>query len=198
MPTIQSAATTHTINTILDSRILTMNIKKYQYSDTSTDTVRNQYTDFVKRHGPFKYFFTLTFPKRQSDDDCTKQINYLFFLLNKKIFRNYPAKYLTGFCMYERHRDFWNNSIHCHGVICDDPNLEPESKPSFIDHFWHMINNKKVSITRNYEITTEPAFRPKCCDITVPYNDDVAGYLTKTIRTTFNYEYFKPITSIGI
>jgi hypothetical protein len=167
--------------------------------NTSDQTIRNRYIDFIRRHGPFAYFITLTFPKRQTDDACTQQINQLLYLLNKKIFRNSTTDYLTGFCVYERHRDNVNNSIHCHAIIRDDPKLEPESKPSFLDHFSNLINNNKIRVVKNYRVTDQSAFRPGCCEIQRVYNEEkLAEYMTKTINEFFDFNYFRPITRLGI
>jgi len=194
-----SSCSYNTIATILDSRKPSTMIKIYQYSNTSTDTIRNRYIDFIRQHGPFAYYFTLTFPKRQTDDTCTQQINHLLYLLNKKIFRNSTTDYLTGFCVYERHGDFANNSIHCHALIRHDPRLDPESKPSFLDHFLNLINSNKIRIVRNYRVTDEPAFRLNCCNIQRIYNEEkLYEYMTKTIDRNFDFNYFKPITKNGI
>lgn len=175
-------------------------INKFEYPNISDNSIRARYIDFIKQHGPFAYFFTITFPKRQTDDACTQQINQLLYLLNNKIYgKRNTTEYLTGFCFYEKHGLSANNLVHCHGIIKHDPKLDPDCKQSFPDHFWMLINNKKIRIVRNHIVTDEPAFGPNCCDIQRIYNENtLIEYLTKTITERFDFNYFKPIGKHGI
>ncbi|ACM19081.1 hypothetical protein Geob_0717 [Geotalea daltonii FRC-32] len=159
---------------------------------------RTIYADFIKLNGPFAYFITLTFQRLQTIETCTQQINYLIYLLNNKICgRNNNAEFLQGFCFFEKHKTSANNPLHSHIIIKDDSKLDLESKASFADHFWTMIN--KVRAVKSNCVTDKKAFNPKCCDIRRAHDQDgLIKYVTKIFEKPIDYNYFRPIGKNGI
>ncbi|ACM18961.1 hypothetical protein Geob_0595 [Geotalea daltonii FRC-32] len=160
---------------------------------------KRAYTEFIRRNGPFAYFITLTFPRWQTVDACTQQINYLMHFLNKKIYgRNSGSEYLEGFCFFEKHKTSANNPLHSHILIKHDSRLDTESKISFIDHFWNMIN--KVRVVKTNRVTDKEAFNKKCCDIQRIYDEDkLIDYVTKSFESKyFDFNNFRPIGQHGI
>lgn len=159
---------------------------------------RTVYADFINLNGPFAYFITLTFPRLQTIETSTQQINFLIHLLNNKICgRNNSHEYLQGFCFFEKHKGSANNPLHSHILIKDDIRLDIDSKTPFIDHFWNMIN--KICVVKSNNVTDRKAFNRKCCDIRQVYDqDNLVKYVTKPLEKAFDYNHFRPIGKHGI
>lgn len=159
---------------------------------------RTALTDFIGRNGPFAYFITLTFPRLQTLETCTDQINFLIFMLNKKLFGQHnDHEYLQGFCIFENHSMSASNPFHSHIIIKDDSRLDPESKKPFIDHFWSLL--AKVRVVKSNLRTEKIAFNKNCCDIQRVYDqENLIKYVTKTFENYFDYSNLRAIDKNGI
>lgn len=159
---------------------------------------RTALTDFIRRNGPFAYFITLTFPRLQTIDTCTEQINYLIFMLNKKLFGRYnDYEYLQGYCIFENHGMSASNPFHSHIIIKNDSRLDPVSKKPFIDHFWSLLT--KVRVVKAKQVTETMAFNKNCCDIRPADDQDgLINYVTKSFEYRIDYNNFRPIDKNGI
>lgn len=159
---------------------------------------RTVYSDFINSNGPFAYFITLTFPRLQTIDTCSQQINYLLYLLNNKICgRNNDDEYLQGFCLFEKHKKSAMNPLHSHMLIKADSRLDVDEKIPFTDHFWNML--EKVRVKKYDAVTGKKAFNKKCCDIRRVFDQsNLVKYITKPFEKPFDINHFRPIGKYGI
>jgi len=171
-------------------------------SDNSND-LRKPYSNFIIDNGPYSYLITLTFRKRLSEDDCIRHINFLFFLLNRKIFRSKNGDdFLNGFCFFEKHGQYANNDLHCHIIIKHNELLDIESKKPFVEHFWSCLKKVKILTDKNSQLETDllpNAFDESCCKIDTIYEiSNLIKYLTKRFEKESDASWIKPINGFGI